>query len=79
MKEKQFYKFDYVPNKLAYVYEVGEDIKFLAFFKCLTSGNMTMKAHKHTSNNPKDFKKIANCFKPTEEIKNLINEALLWP
>jgi hypothetical protein len=72
---KGFYKLDYVPNKLAYVYEVTKtEIAFLAFF----NEGSGMKAVKHSVSKKlsNDFKKHQTCFNPISEINNLITEAL---
>ena len=72
----QFYTLDYVPNKLAYVYEVTkEEIKFLAFFNDKGNG---MKAVKHSVNkkNKGDFSKIKKCYTPIPQVEQMIDEAL---
>jgi hypothetical protein len=71
----RYYKVDYIPNKLVYVYETTkEDIKFLAFFSEKGTG---MKAIKHSINktsSKRDFKKIN--FTPDQKILDMIEQEL---
>tara|TARA_R110000772_G_scaffold268686_3_gene397521 strand:+ start:6049 stop:6285 length:237 start_codon:yes stop_codon:yes gene_type:complete len=72
----KFYTLDYVPHKLAYVYEVTkEEIKFLAFFNDKGNG---MKAVKHSvsKKSKKDFRKPKKCYIPIPQVQKMINEAL---
>jgi len=78
MKEMtgNFYKLDYVPNKLAYVYEVTkEEIKFLAFFNDKGNG---VRAIKHSINKKwkQNFKELKECYTPIPQVKQMIEEAM---
>ncbi len=70
MKNNTFYQFDYVPNKLAYVFSIKKnEIKFLAFPNKQT-------AIFHSSNTKKDFKPLKQCFNASPELKETIKNAL---
>ena len=72
----KFYTLDYVPHKLAYVYEVTkEEIKFLAFFNDKGNG---MKAVKHSvsKKSKRDFGKPKKCYTPIPQGQQMIDEAL---
>ena len=70
MKNNTFYHFDYVPNKIAYVYSIKKgEIKFLAFPN-------EKKAYKHSSNTKKDFKPLKVCFRPSPELQKTIKNTL---
>ena len=72
----KFYKLDYVPHKLAYVYEVTkEKIKFLAFFNDKGNG---MKAVKHSvsKKSKRDFGELKKCYTPIPQVQKMIDEAL---
>ena len=74
MKNK-FYKIDYVPNKLVYVYDIKDNqIMFLSFFN---EGN-GMQAIKHSmsTKSKKDFKKVSANYNPIPDITVMINEVL---
>jgi len=71
-----FYRVEYVPNKLVYVYETSkQEIKFLAFFK---EKDSVFKAIPHSVSIKlkRDFVKPKNCYVPHEEIKTLIDKFL---
>lgn len=72
---KGFYKLEYIPNKIVYVFNTdNKNISFLAFF----SEGKGLKAIKHTISKKliKDFKKPINCFNPSNEVKELIKDYL---
>jgi hypothetical protein len=78
MKNNTFYKVDYIPNKLVFIYSIDKlEIRFLAFFK--ESGkDFNAVSHSISSLNKKDFKPVLNCFKPEGKIKELINQKLVF-
>jgi hypothetical protein len=71
-----FYRLEYIPNKMAYVYETTKkEIKFLAFLK---EKDSIFKAIPHSVSIKlkRDFVKPKNCYVPHEEIKTLIKNFL---
>ena len=78
MKTNTFYKLDYIPNKLVFVYSIyKKEIRFLAFMK---EKNNDFKAIKHSINltSKKDFNNVDKSFNPIPKIKELINENLTF-
>ena len=70
MKNNTFYNFEYVPNKIVYVYSIKKgEIKFLAFPN-------SKKAIKHSTNSKKDFKALKTCFKPCDQLQETIKNEL---
>ena len=72
----KFYNIEYIPNRLAYVYEVTkEEINFLAFFSENGDG---LKAIKHSVNKAlrKDFRTPSRGYKSTPQINELITNVL---
>lgn len=70
-----FYKLDFVPNKIAYIYEETKtSYKFLAFFNEGTG--IKAVPHEYPKINKKDFKKIKSCFKPNDYLKKIVDDFL---
>ena len=69
--EGKFYKVDYVPNKLVYVYKRDKNnIYFLAFI------NKEAVKHSVSRKHWRDLKKVPSGYKPIESVFNMINLAI---
>lgn len=74
MKLNTFYKLDFVPNKLSYLYKIEKGTYYFLYF-CKENGE-PLKAIKSYITTKKDFKSVKDCFKPEGKIKELIEVAL---
>lgn len=73
----KFYTIDYIPNNLAYVYEVTKkEIKFLAFFNDDGKGMRAVKHSVDRESSKRDFSKPKKDFRTTARIQEMIDEVL---
>ena len=75
----KFFKLDYIPNKLVYVYALSRtEIHFLAFFNEKGKGMAGIK-HSLNKKSKRDLIKLKEDFEPVPAIYKLIEDALVKP